>query len=386
MHLYHYLRGFPASADAPLNAGMEKAVGGLAAGLTACGQPTTVLCEAKQPDATITRSDGVQVRVFDHRATEHLRFGMPASLEAFVRNELAPARTTSLVVLHSIFHPTVHLLSKLFRKLDIPYVVAPHDPYHPAIFSGGLKSRIKKEAWWHLVEKPLLRHAKAVQVLDVRHGQYLRARGVQTPVIEIVNGFSPEDVVDESTLAWRDSGPIRLLFLGRVDRLNKGLDLLIDAFAPLARESAELSLTLQGADRGDGDALRSQIARLGMTDRITIRPPDFTHRPAELAAAHDLFMLPSRFEGFGLSALEAMIAGRPVLITDIAGLSPHVRRAEAGVVVDSTVDSIRAGIQSLIAQRNNWRAIGLRGRKYVLENLDWKRIARNAVPAYERLL
>ncbi len=382
MHLYHYLRGFPATPDAPLNAGMEKAVGGLAAGLTAIGANTTILCEAMQPDATITRTDGVRVRSFDHRTTEHLRFGMPPSLEAFVRNELAPARADSLVVLNAIFHPTVHLLSKLFRKLGVSYVAAPHDPYHPAIFSGSLPSRIKKEAWWHLIEKPMLKHAAAVQVLDLRHGQLLRDRGVKTEAIEVVNGFAPQDVIDESTLTWRESGPIRILFLGRIDRQNKGLDLLVEAFAQLP---GEIHLTLQGADHGDRAALEAQLNALQQTDRITILPPDFSRSPGDLAAEHDLFVMPSRFEGFGLSAMEAMLAARPLLITDIAGLAPHVRRCDAGVVVDATVESIRDGIERLIARRTEWQSMGMRGRAYVVENLDWRQIARKVLPVYQRL-
>ena len=45
---------------------------------------------------------------------------------------------------------------------------------------------------------------------------------------------------------------------------------------------------------------------------------------------HDLFVLPSRFEGFGLSALEAMLAARPVLVSDVAGLAPHIRERTPG--------------------------------------------------------
>ena len=55
------------------------------------------------------------------------------------------------------------------------------------------------------------------------------------------------------------------------------------------------------------------------------------------------------------------------------------------MVVDSTVDSIRAGIEQLIARRSEWRQIGLRGRRYVLENLNWPHIARDALMEYGKL-
>ena len=108
--------------------------------------------------------------------------------------------------------------------------------------------------------------------------------------------------------------------------------------------------------------------------------------PTELTAQYDALVLPSRFEGFGLSAVEAMVAARPVLISDIAGLAPHVRNCDGGVVVEATVDSIRAGIEQLIARRDEWREMGLRGRQYVLEHLNWTHIAREALSDYRRLL
>jgi glycosyltransferase involved in cell wall biosynthesis len=226
-----------------------------------------------------------------------------------------------------------------------------------------------------------------VQVLDKRHASFLRNLGVQTPVIEVVNGFAPGDVPDESALRFRDpsdQSPISFLFLGRIDRINKGLDLLMRAFAQL-KDAVELRLTLQGPDRGDRPALEDQVRRLNLSDRVTILGPDYDARPSDLAARHDLFVLPSRFEGFGLSALEAMLAARPVLVTDIAGLAPHVRAADAGVVADASVDSIRDGLKTLLSRRAEWKEIGLRGRGYVLENLNWTHIAADALAAYQPL-
>ncbi len=98
-----------------------------------------------------------------------------------------------------------------------------------------------------------------------------------------------------------------------------------------------------------------------------------------------MFVIPSRFEGFSLAAMEAMLAGRPVVISDIAGLAPHVRAAGCGVVVDANVGSIRDGLLSVLKRRSEWEAMGMAGRRYALERFKWERIAREAMEEYGRL-
>jgi glycosyltransferase involved in cell wall biosynthesis len=391
--IYHYLRDFPAEAD-HLNGGMEKAVAGLAAGLAQVAQThaqpvqSVILCEGPR-DADVVRDGNVRVRAFDNRATQHKRFGIAPSLKRFVADELHAQRSDSLVVLHAIFHPSVHLLSRMFRRLNIPYVAAPHDPYHPSIFSAN---RTLKLFYWYLMERPMLRGARAVQVLDERHGVYLRQLGIDTPIIEVVNGFSPAEVPEASSLRWRDNGAAAaagdtsILFLGRIDAVNKGLDLLVDAFAQVAAEFRGAKLTIQGPDRGDRADLQEQIQRLGLSQRVHVLDADYTTRPGDLAARHDISVLPSRFEGFGLSALEAMLAARPVVISDIAGLAPHVKRCDCGTVVEPKTESIAAGLRQVLARRHEWKPMGLRGRQYVLENLNWKHIAADALRDYRSLL
>jgi glycosyltransferase involved in cell wall biosynthesis len=222
-----------------------------------------------------------------------------------------------------------------------------------------------------------------VQVLDKRHGELLKTHGVRTPIVEVINGYS--DVPALESLPFRTDGPPKLLYLGRFESLNKGLDLLLPAFDQIA-ETNDAVLTLQGPDSGDRAVLEKQAAGLKRADRVTFLPPDYTATSSDLTARHDAFILPSRFEGFSLSTLEAMLAARPVIITDIAGLSPHVRASGCGIVVDSTVDSLVDGLTQLLARRGEWKAMGLAGREYALKNLEWKTIAKDAAKEYGKLM
>jgi len=99
-----------------------------------------------------------------------------------------------------------------------------------------------------------------------------------------------------------------------------------------------------------------------------------------------VFLLPSRFEGFGLSALEAMLAGRVLMVSNVAGIAPHVRDSGCGLVIAPDVAHVKSGLLELITLRSKWKEMGLSGRNYALRHLRWDRIAADALNEYREIL
>jgi len=376
MKIHLYLREFPPQGDR-LISGMIKAVHGLAAGFAANGADVTVLCEGMQTTTVLSRS-GYKICCFAYNQGRSSSQSIPRGLEAYLNH----TDDLGVVILNSVFNPNVYLVSRVLRRNGTPYIVAPHDPYHPSIFGTN---RHLKWPYWYLREKPMLCQAKAVQVLDFRHAEWIRALGIHTPVLEVLNGYAPEDVLPEAELSWRTDGPAKLLYLGRIDYHNKGLDILLDAFAQMPHQQ-QLQLTLQGPDWGDRTSMERRAQRLGLGARVEFREPDFNEAAAKITARYDVFCLPSRFEGFGLSALEAMLSGRVLMVSDIAGIAPHVRASGCGIVIASDVAHVKAGLQELLSMRGKWREMGLRGREYALTRLRWERIAAEAMREYQVLM
>jgi glycosyltransferase involved in cell wall biosynthesis len=373
MKFFFYLKHFPLH-DSPCTEGVAKAVHGLATGLVAWGQSVTILGEG--PVSGVRRSEfGYDICVFP-AANTHPSVKLSPELITYVQGRIQPE---DRVILNGIFHRSVAAFARLLKRQAIPYIVAPHDPYHPAIFQ---KNKLLKTVYWWLQEAPMLRSAWAVQILDERHQQYLRARGINTRTIALPNGFDTADVVPESRLEWRSSGIPRIYFLGRFDTYNKGLDLLVAAIAQVLKKHS-VQLTLQGPEWGDREALKAQVQALGIQDHVTFLEPDYQHSPAALALKYDVFTVPSRFEGFSLSALEAMLAGRVIVISEVAGLAPHVVASDCGLVVQPTVDSIVSALRQLLDCRDRWPDMGRSGRNYALNELQWKKIAQSALMYYQ---
>jgi glycosyltransferase involved in cell wall biosynthesis len=111
------------------------------------------------------------------------------------------------------------------------------------------------------------------------------------------------------------TGPLHLVAYGRLTE-QKGIDVLIRAVRDLPRGSVRLSIGGEGPQEGDLRALAAAdpaIAFLGRVDDV----------PALLATA-DAVVIPSRWEPWGNVCLEARAAGRPVIASDVDGLSEQI--------------------------------------------------------------
>jgi glycosyltransferase involved in cell wall biosynthesis len=106
----------------------------------------------------------------------------------------------------------------------------------------------------------------------------------------------------------------------------------------------------------------------------------------QLLENYDIFCLTSRFEGFGLSALEAMVAGRVLLVSAESGIAPYVQASGCGVTIAPTRNGIHQGFATLLERRAQWPEMGLRGRCYALKYLQWEPIAESALVQYRSLI
>ncbi len=106
----------------------------------------------------------------------------------------------------------------------------------------------------------------------------------------------------------------RFLAVGRFSRLHKGFDLLIEAFRLFAQQDGEWTLDIVG-EGVEEPMYRELIRKYKLQDRITIHP--FTNNIQQYYSAAQVYVLSSRWEGFGLVLVEAMAHGLPVISSDL---------------------------------------------------------------------
>jgi len=176
--------------------------------------------------------------------------------------------------------------------------------------------------------------------------------------------------------------------VGRIDRL-KGLDLLVEAFSRIAGVLERARLLIVGDARGKGssfeDELRRMVEQLGLSKRVIFA--GHQDDPVPSFAALDVLVMPSRTEGFGRSAVEAMAMAKPVIASDVGALPEIVDDGHSGYVVpDGDVDGLASRMSELAVDCQKREAFGRAGRAMAEARFDLKTMLRRLQSIYDVLL
>lgn len=137
----------------------------------------------------------------------------------------------------------------------------------------------------------------------------------------------------------------RLIHVGRLHPI-KQQGMLIRAFAR-AEIAADVTLTIVGAGEVE-QQLRTLIAELGLESRITLCGAGSKQRVIALLAEHDLFVLSSKYETFGVVLIEAMSMGLPVLSTDCLGAREIITNPDLGSICENSEQALADAIGSIL--------------------------------------
>lgn len=154
----------------------------------------------------------------------------------------------------------------------------------------------------------------------------------------------------------------QLGFVGRLDIRHKGLDLLCEAMECL-RPRWDLELHLTGRCE-DPEAFDALVGRHGLSDRIFRHQHTTADQLAEAYERAELMVLPSRWEGCANVMLEAMMCGRPQLVTPVGGVPDWLTDGvNAFIAKDVSAEAIKAALERALAQRYRWPEMGLAARQ-----------------------
>ena len=222
-----------------------------------------------------------------------------------------------------------------------------------------------------LAERPLAAAYRGVpfEAISESTADDLAARGIPRESVRVIHpGVRAEHFTPDPNM--RAPAPM-FLYLGRLKRY-KGVDLVIRAFARLARRDA----TLQIAGTGDHrPALERLAASLDLGERVAFLGfVDEEHKLALLRRAWAL-VFASPKEGWGMTNLEAAACGTPVIASDSPGLRESVINGETGVLVrHGDLTAMVEAMERIAASPDLVRDMGVRGRRFA-EGFTWNRAA-----------
>ena len=178
------------------------------------------------------------------------------------------------------------------------------------------------------VERTMMRRARRASATSLASKATIESIAPGMP-IDMVGAGVPEELFSLE----RKPGEF-LLYFGRLDIFHKGLDVLLEAIALMVREKPGLELRIAG--RGKDLEKVAELARnLGITKNVKMLGAISDAERNQLFAEAAVQLMPSRFEGFGLAAAEAMAAGVPLIASDVGSLPEVVDAPRGGRLVPS---------------------------------------------------
>lgn len=301
-------------------------------------------------------------------------------LNSSSRTALCERRSVvDIVHAHSVFIPEQIQAVSGFR-----YVLTPNGGYMPAVLNG--RNRFIKYLWLAILERRYLQGAQAIHAVSRNEKDFLDKFLPSNEIVYIPNGVHQSDIPPLPMSHIATTRDFR--FLGRLAVKQKGLDLLLKAFALSRLKQVGAKLIIAGPDFRDGlSTLRRLAEDLSVTDSVEFRGELSRSDVRQFLSAPSIFVHPSRWEGMPFSLIEALAHGMPVIVTPGTNLSEEVSNASSGWCCTDDSASLAEVMKTAFSLTpDSLAAMQRNAQSLVRTHFIWESIAKQVDCLYEKAL
>lgn len=284
-----------------------------------------------------------------------------------------------VVHFHSVFIPGHSQLDSVLNRMSIPYVISPH---------GGMKfwrDQLKKIVYTAIVEKRHFLGARTIVVLTNRErdlveswlGEQRKGWQGKAPGYAILP--NPVQPLSADTVPWRMPHQPRLVYLGRYDVRQKGLDRLVE----VARRLPGVQVSAHGSANGVEVGPFQDLCRGGLPGNIRFHEPVYNQEKTATLASATIYVQMSRAEGFGMSIVEAMRQGVPAALTRDCDLADTIAQHDLGLVLPKDVARAATDLAGALADPDRLRRWSRAGQEWTVQMLSPKQLAYQSIAIYE---
>lgn len=280
--------------------------------------------------------------------------------------------------------------AKLARKHNVPYVLSPRGTLNPFSLKQGM--RIKKLFFW-LFEKKNLKGAAAIHYTSKLEKQLVHDRqNLDNPFFIVPNPVPVQEftqVPGKTEAKKHFQLPDEALVISFVGRLHKrkGLDLLVNSFAYLAKEFKNCYLLIAGPDDGEETQLRGLVDKYDLEGKVRFLGFVDPEQRSFVLGASDLFWLVAYGgENFGHAAVEAMAAGVPVVLSQRVGIWQDVLEDNAGVVVPFQIQKVVEILKEMLQDKERRRKMASNARISAQERYSQEKVCQRMLWEYRKVV
>lgn len=213
---------------------------------------------------------------------------------------------------------------------------------------------------------------------------YTQKQGFESTTIW--NGIKPEQIKEKARGEYLVGGVCKIVCIGRLFTPHKGQDILVEALGKLKKQGNSdfhLDIIGEGESRVYLENLIHQRGLDGCVSLLGQRSRDYIY---EHLCDYDLFVLPSRSEGFGLSVAEAMCAKIPVLVSNLEGVLDVIDGGRLGITFESgNADSLSERLLGFLTKGKNESQIE-EAFRFAREEFDICRTAKGYIIEYGEVI
>lgn len=271
-----------------------------------------------------------------------------------------------------VSYPGGFAAMKLKEKFNVPYVITEHMGPFP------FESYLKKEMLSDKISLPLQNADRIISVSNFSAGE-IKSFGINTPVV-IPN------MVNENIFAPQNFENIteKIEFLTVTTFIKKkGIEELLESILLSAGKSSKFFFTIAGTGHMD-KYIEGFILKNNLKDKVKLIKDPSREEIVELFRRCDVFLLPSRYESFGIVYIEAMACGKPVIATDCGGPSDFVNKVNGLLVEVGNVDQISEAITFMAQNINMYDPKVIR--EFFINNFSRKVVCSKIVSCYKELI
>ena len=277
-----------------------------------------------------------------------------------------------IVHIHEHRHSLAIAGHRYARKNNVPYVLQSHGSVLPFFQKEGMKEIFDKMWGFDILHDAGMVFAQT----EVEKEQYLKMGVDESRIALIPLGINMKEYADLPQRGrFKSKHNIAedeklLLFLGRIHKI-KGLDLLVEGLAKIGTDNVKLAIV--GEDYGFLDEIRPLIEKYGLEDKIIFTGVLVGEEKKEALVDCDVFVIPSRYESFGVSTLEAMACGKPIVMTKNNHIHNWVE-GNVGFTCDFDANELADCIEKLLEDDALCERFGETGKRLIAERYNWDRV------------
>jgi glycosyltransferase involved in cell wall biosynthesis len=373
--------------------GPSQMVLGLAPALARHGAEVTILTTDSNGDTgqkpldvplgEAVKQDGYEIRYF--RCSPFRRYKFSLDLLRWLHKN---AHEYDVAHIHALFSPVSSAAAAVCRQKKLPYILRPLGTLDPADLRK--KSQLKK-IYAAVLERDNIAGAAALHFTSNQEAKVSSRFGVKTRDIVLPNGVTPSTASSDNTIRLQYGIPEHVplvLFMSRIDP-KKGLDLLIPALEKIKAQGNTFHFVLAGTNPQDPsyeEAIKTRLQNSSLQPHTTITGFVTGEAKSALLQAADLFVLPSYYENFGIAVAEAMVAAKPVVISDQVHIWHDIYNSQSGWVTKTEVDSLTNSLTEALQNPDERKNRGTNAQNYALQHYSWDGIGRQMIEIYKLII